>query len=345
MISHTGKAWGFLLCVLFVSSFAHAQLLTGLERPLNLTMTPTYPVAGDAIHFSVQSYGVDLDRSSIVWYADGKEIARGNGLREAEATAGALGSATKITVVAEEPNGLIGSAEAVIRPTEVDLLWHADSYAPPYFRGRVFAGAGSTIRAQAIVRFVNADKTVVAENNIVYQWYVDSTQIATGRGRSSVSLPAPTIFGNATLTVIATSVDGIYRGQASTRIASTDPVLELYENHPLFGILYHRALVGSATTLEREQKVTAIPYFAHISDLNDSDLVYAWNAEGLALQADTEHPETLTVTTSGYAGPVDISLSLTSMQNWFLKAEGSWELIFAEGTTIFDRLNPFAPNP
>ncbi len=80
MASHIGKAWGILVvCALVVPLFSYAQMsLTGLERPLDLKMSPEYPAPGEKVTFTVSSYGVDLDRSAIVWYADGKEIARGN---------------------------------------------------------------------------------------------------------------------------------------------------------------------------------------------------------------------------------------------------------------------------
>jgi hypothetical protein len=345
MISHTGKAWGVLLGLLIMPIFAHAQLLTGFERPLNLTTRPEYPKAGDSVTLSVQSYGIDLDRSVVIWYADGKEIARGNSMNETIVAAGKLGSATEITVIAEEESGLIGSASATIRPAEVDLLWESDSYVPPYYRGRNFAGAESVIRAQAVVRFVTPDGVELPESSIVYAWNRGSTRIATGRGRSSVTFPGPALFGGETLTVTAESIDGRFHGKASARIDSVEPTLELYENHPLFGVLYHRALTGSAVTLEREQKVSGIPYFAHMKSLNDEDLVYEWTVAGLKLRPDPEEPQTLTVASKGYAGPVAIRLVLTSTKNWFLKAEAAWELVFSESGSIFGGADPFAPQP
>jgi hypothetical protein len=185
---------------------------------------------------------------------------------------------------------------------------------------------------------------MVPENSIIYSWNKGSTRIASGRGRSSVSFSGPAFFGNETLSVTAESLDGIYYGRASVQIAGAESTLELYENHPLFGVLYHRALVGSVSTLEREQKVTAVPYFAHITTPNDEDLVYEWTVGSLKLRPDPDHPDTLTVTSNGYSGPARIELSLTSAKNWFLKATGSWELVFSESGSFFNGDDPFVPN-
>jgi len=341
MASHMGKAWGILLCALVVPLFSYAQVsLTGLERPLDLAMVPEYPAPGDTVTFTVSSYGVDLNRSMIVWYADGREIARGSALTSTNVTAGKAGTATEIVVVAQEEDGLIGSAEASVRPTEVDLLWESDSYRPPYFRGRTLSGTNATIRAQAIVRFVRPDGSAIPEEGIIYSWYKGTARIASGRGKSSVKMSGPSLFGNDTLSVMAESADGAYRGRASVRINGVDPTLELYENHPLFGVLYHRALTGNATTLETELKVTAVPYFAHIAAPHEASLVYEWALDSTALEADPEHPETFTITTNNYTGPVTVGLSLTSLKDLFLKATGTWEIVFGESGSFFGN-DPF----
>ena len=323
------RTWGILACMLLIPLFLYAQEdETGLERPIALSAVPEYPAPGDIVALKAQSFAIDLDRSRVIWYADGKEIARGDGVVEVTVTVGKLGSATRIAVTAEEIGGLVGNGEATLRPTEVDLIWQSNSYAPPYFRGRTFAGPGATIQAQALVRFARADGSQISESSVVYTWYKGSQRIASGRGRSTITTSGPTLFANETLSVVAESADGLYRGRAFAQLSSVDPFLQLHENHPLFGVLYHRALIGSAATLEKEQTVTAVPYFANTQAPNDASLLYAWSLEGKSLLPDPEHPETFTITSENYSGPVDIGLSLTSESDWLLSAKGAWQLVF-----------------
>ena len=155
-------------------------------------------------------------------------------------------------------------------------------------------------------------------------------------------MSGPSLFGSETLSVMAESADGTYRGRASVRIAGVDPTLELYENHPLFGVLYHRALTGNATTLETELKVTAVPYFAGVSAPHDASLAYEWSLNSTVLTPHPEHPETFTITTQDYTGPVTVGLSLTSFTDLFLKAEGTWEIVFGASGSLFGN-DPFAP--
>lgn len=331
--------------VFLIAPMTHAQIsLTGLERPLDLTISPEYPAGGETADLSIKSYGIDLDRSIVTWYADGKQIAKGDGLVQTSVKAGALGSRMNVTVVAVSADGITGSAQAVIRPTEVDLLWNADSYVPPFFKGRALPGTSSTIHAQALVRFKRADGSFVSEKDIVYVWYKGSTQIASGRGKSAIAFAGPALFGTATVSVVATSADNAYKGRAEARILSVDPSVELYENHPLFGVLYHRALVGSVATLENEQKVTAVPYFAHVHSPAENGLSYEWSVNGRDLPADPAHPDTITIAANGYTGPAKIQLTLTSAEDFLLRAIGSWELVFSESGTIFGA-NPFGTSP
>lgn len=327
-----------LLGLIFMPIVAHAQLLTGLERNLDLALAPEYPGAGETVSLKVGGFSLDLDRSTITWYANGTQIAKGDGLRTASVQAGALGTETVIEVVAEG-DGIVGSARARIRPAEVDLLWQPDSYVPPFFKGHASAGTNARIRTQAIARFKLPSGAHMADKDIIYSWYKNDSLIGSGRGLTSVTLAGPSLFGTDTVAVVAESLDRTYRGRASARINGVDPSVELYENHPLFGILYHRALIGSVATLENEQKVTAVPYFAHIARSNDASLSYGWKVNGEEIPADPDRPDTLTITSSGYVGPAGITLSLTSATDWFLRATGSWEIVFSEAASIFS--DPF----
>ena len=343
MITARMFAGSLLLVVVFLSTpFADAQLtLTGLERPLSLSISPQYPAAGDTIRLSLQSYALDLDRSSVVWYANGKEIAKGNGMVSTSVTAGTLGSEIVLDVVAEEESGLVGSAHAEIRPTEVDLLWETDSYVPPFYKGRALAGTSANIRAQAIARFKKTNGTMVPDTDIIFSWYKGATRFASGRGKSMVSFIGPTLFSEDRISVVAESADTTLKGSAQARIVAVDPSAELYENHPLFGVLYHRALVGSVATLENEQKVTAVPYFAHVLSPRDPGLSYEWHVNNSVIAPNPESPDDLIITANGYIGPATIGLSLTSATDWFLRAIGNWTIEFGGNTNGIFGNNPF----
>ncbi len=328
----------FLAC----TSVAYAQFsLTGLERQLTLTLAPTYPEPEQLVQLSIQTYALDLDRSTIVWYANDAEIARGVGETKASVQAGKAGEELHILVIARDEEGITASAEAFIRPAEVDLLWEALSYVPPFYAGRALPGANSPIRAHALARFYTPNGTLIPDSDIIYTWYRGDAVALKGRGKSSAVLQGPALFNTETIRVVVESADKSFSGEAGTRIFSTDPFVLLYENHPLFGPLYHRALQGSVNTLEVEQTITAAPYFANILTPQDASLSYNWSVNGSLITPDPKEPHTLTITAQDYSGPADIELNLSSLSDVLLQAAAEVQLVFGGSASLFDNLNPF----
>ena len=322
-----------ILLVVLVPIFAHAQIAVLFNRPINLTVVPEHPAPGETVRLSLTSGAMDLDRSQITWEANGTSFAEGIGLKEARITAGETGSVTNISVRAEAENGDTGLAEARISPSEMELLWSTDSYAPPFFKGRKLAGADTRMSAYALTHFTR-NGVRVPEADIIYSWYRNGVFIAevSGRGKSRAVLRGPT-RGTDLIRVDAEAADRTESAEASARVSAYDSKLILYENHPLFGILFHRAIVGDVNTIERELNLTAVPYFARTHD--PSTLSYEWTVNDMAIESHPEEPETLTVTAKEYTGPADIGLSAMNSMDVLMRSVGSWRIIFGGSSGIF----------
>jgi hypothetical protein len=247
--------------------------------------------------------------------------------------AGGLGSETVIEVYVETPDGNVGSARATFRPTELDLVWESDSYTPPFYRGRALPSAGSTLALQAFARFKRADG-FVAPADITYTWRADGTLLSSlsGRGRSSVRIPGPSLYGSKKISVSATA-EG-FASSASVVISSVEPVLRLYIDHPLLGAMFHQALGTNARTTDAETTLVASPLYAPARNLADQNLVYAWRVNGTAIEPDPAEPEYITLSASEGAQSATVELSLTHRTNWYLESTGEWNITLgsARGT-------------
>ncbi len=323
----------FVACTLGITAAIplpiFAQLTLQPQKPITLEVQPEQPAPGDAYSLSLTSYSIDLDRSTIIWRINGEVVAEGDGLKQISSKAGALGSTQRISVSVVSDDGSEGSVSALIRPVEIDLLWNSDSYVPPLYRGKPLAGNSSSVHVYALTRFPLGNG-LLPERDIIYTWSRNSTVLSelSGRGKSRIHITGPAMRDTDVISVTAESVDREWLGRASTRIAAHDTELSLHEHHPLFGILFHRALEGEVHTTESEQKVTAIPYFANVASSQDASLEYAWSVNGIAATAPTESPDTLLITTENYTGPAIISLNLTDIHDFFLHATRSWTLVF-----------------
>jgi hypothetical protein len=120
-------------------------------------------------------------------------------------------------------------------------------------------------------------------------------------------------------------------GEAHTLISSVEPVIRLYQDHPLFGMEYWNALGANATIDESQMTFAAIPYFAPVASADDAQLLFAWRINGKDIEADGAAPNKVTLSAPGSATSAQVALELTHQSNLFLDARGSWNIFFAAG--------------
>jgi hypothetical protein len=282
------------LIVLLLATPAIAQQfdLSAFGGTLAIALSPQYPQPGQAVHLTVSGGSLDLQNSAIVWRTDGKVVAQGTGVTSADMVAGALGSEANIDVSVDTPDGTIASAQAIVAPTELDVLVGSDSYAPPFYLGRTLPSAGTNLILQAVAHFKRADGSVIPDSSITYTWKRNDEVIASasGRGKAVAVISAPHLFTSDTITVDAVSSDQSRGGETSVLVPSEAPVLDLYEDHPLYGILFHRALSGSAFIPESEMTFAAVPYFAEGSSPSDRSLAYDWRVNSAKIDRAFRRP-------------------------------------------------------
>jgi hypothetical protein len=209
------------------------------------------------------------------------------------------------------------------------LLVDSDSYVPPFYRGRALPSAGTTIRLQAIPYFKNANGSLVPASNIVFTWKQDDRVVGTvsGLGRSSVVLPAALLYGTTDIEVDAHSADDTSFGTATVNLPSVVPPLTLYQDNPLLGITYYRAIGDSTAINDTEMTFAVVPYFAQAQSPNDPQLSYAWTVNGSSISPDPTDPSEITLNAKDSAGTAAIGLSLSQSNNIFMSSTNSWNII------------------
>ncbi|MDO8552487.1 MAG: hypothetical protein Q7S01_03060 [bacterium] len=327
----------YVICLtvfLFSPTTIHAQFNSPSELgKIFISLTPGNPAPGENVQLSATSPLIDLARSDIIWYADKKVIAEGRGQIHAGVTAGPAGSETDIVVIAQSENAS-ATGEAFLRPAEVGLMWESDSYTQPFYRGRALPSAGTKLRVQALARLVLPDGSSVPENEITYTWKRNGSVVGSvsGIGKSFAIFPSPSLFGTDIIEVEAASADGTRVGHASARIPSVEPVLALYEDHPLFGIMYGKALDKQISAKDQEMTFAAVPYFAQARSPDDEQFIYKWRVNGRDITADYARPSEITINSTDSSGEALLALTITRERNWNMKASGAWNILFPSGS-------------
>ncbi|MCR4325714.1 MAG: hypothetical protein NUV59_02810 [Patescibacteria group bacterium] len=318
-----------LLVALASANIAHAQFTSARAAPfLVISMTPVHPEPNDLVRLTVHSPLLDISNNNIVWNAGGKVIAQGIGTDSADITAGALGSRTDVTVQATALDGSALSATVQVVPTKIDLLFDSDSYVPPFYRGRALPSTGTSIFLEARPHFLRPDGSSLTDADIAYTWRRNGQVLASvsGRGKSRVAIPSPVLYSTDEISVEAISDDESFSGKASETIAAADPFVYLYEDSPLYGVLYNNALGASAQINESETTLSAIPYFASVRSPADPLFRYAWRVNGTPVNADSTAPNELTLSGDPQNYEARIELALTHARNLFLDAHGEWNI-------------------
>lgn len=312
---------------------------------LGITVSPQTPGPDSIVSLSLASSALDLADSSITWYQNGRVIDQGTGVTTTTLTTGSLGSHLSISVSVTASDGTLTQAQATIFPTEVDLLFDGNTYVPPFYDGRALPSAGTTIRAQAEVFFKRSDGTLVPPSQIRYTWKEGGVVVGTasGTGKSSALLPAPPLYGNTDLEVDASSLDGTFSGSAVTTIPAAPVQIILYQDHPLFGIVYNSAISANASMSQSQVTFAAVPYFAQVRSPNDANLTYTWSVNGSNVAASAQDPSEITVNSQNSSGRATLAVGITHATNIFLSAQGSWSIAFGSAGNIGS--TPQAGNP
>jgi hypothetical protein len=248
---------------------------------------PKTPGPDQLVTVSIQSYAVDLDSANLTWYVNKEVVASGIGEKSIQTMTKKLGETTTINVVVLAANGTRFDKQLLLRPIEVDLLWEADTFVPPFYKGKALPTYKSIVKVSAIPRF-NAFSSNPSQYS--YAWTANQIQgLGQGLGKQSVLVPmkysGSSVPVEVTVTDLAvgasstTTLTTSGSGSAVERITAVNPFILFYEDAPLLGIRFDRALSGAVTTNGINFTLRAAPYFFSNDDITNTSLIYTWQQD------------------------------------------------------------------
>lgn len=327
--------------LIFLPAIAYAQYtVPGFDGSVRMTMNPLHPRPGETVTIALESSLIDLVRSVVAWEVDGRP--RASSGTSLSIVAPALGSRVSVRAIVTTPENSLVEASLVITPTELDLLYESDSYTPPFYRGRALPSAGSTLRLQAIPRFKKPNGSLIPTNEIIFTWRKNGQVLGSisGRGKATATIPSPLLFSTDTIAIEAATRDDAYSGSARVSVSAADPVIRLYEDHPLYGLRLNHAFSTSTDTTARELTLAAIPFFASVNSPLDPALSYEWGVNGTVVETNEGTRNALTIG-GAEGGEARVSLNLTHATNIFFGAEARWVFVFSRASEVTSPFNPF----
>lgn len=328
------KKFGVLCLLLLMPVLIHAQTAdpSQITDEVDFTVTPQVPGPHENAYITIEAYGIDLSTAHITWSLNGSILKSGQGITNLSITTGDIGSHSLVTASIDTGSGaIIRSLDLV--PGSVDLLWQGGTYAPPFYKGRTSWTHEGRMTLVAIPHIIQGGKDL-DPSTLSYRWTQDGTVIgaSSGTGKNSFTLSDSVLSLVRSITVdVMTDRDTIV-GTASANLAATDPQVLVYENSPLYGLLFNRETGNGLTLTDKEVTFSAIPYFYSGSSKHVPALSYTWTTNG----ADPQTGDHITYRApDSTAGNSNVAITVTNTNTILQSAQKAFLVQFGDqGTSL-----------
>lgn len=268
-----------IIIILFGFSFVFAQIglpSLGLES-FSLNISPDIPFPGDEIIASLASNSFDLDRSKITWVHNGKVVLEGTGKKQYQFKAGSLGKEEVIKAIVIAPSGKNLEQTRSFVLADIDLLWEARTSRPVFYPGKALPTLRSRVKVVAEPHFIS-DGERFSPKNLVYKWFLGDElfQEQSGFGRQSFEFKIPIIaFEGQKVKLEVSSSKETLKAVKTIFIPASEPKVLIYEEHPLQGPKFNRALANFKTASPNQIDFRAGNYY-----FSSPYVVYDWSVNG-----------------------------------------------------------------
>ncbi len=252
-----------------------------LKEQLSIDISPETPAPNEDITITIDAFGTDLNRARFTWLVNGTRRLAGIGERVFVYKMGGVGTQNDIRVEIEPISGPTIIRNFSFTPGEVDILWEAKTYTPPFYKGKALFTPEADVLVVALPNLVSSS-IKLNPKNAVYNWRFNYRADAAKSGYSKNTysfsgsiIKKTNVFEVETYDPQNTSV----RGKGKISINEQTPDINLYFNHPLLGILFNQTMSNlSLNSSFPEISVTAFPYHQSVSNRFQSS--YLWSLNG-----------------------------------------------------------------
>lgn len=305
-----------ILTFVFFGLFSMARAeFSLLDIKTNIIVSPKNPSSNQNISLTLSS-PVSLNDAEITWSLDNKIVLKGVGEKILRFKTGPVGSNNKIGVVIKTQDGNIIYKDIEIRPADVDMLWEAYTYTPPFYKGKALDSTNSIIKIVAIPHLVNSDGAKISPQNLIYEWKIkdEVREDLSGLGKNTYTFQTDIIPTKETIEVGVKSVDGLSSASGQITLTSSNPKIVVFENNPLLGILFN-SVIKNKPLPSNETMLSAFPFF--FSTKKSSGVDYTWRINEKIIDSKDSSVVFVKPTESGSS---KISVQVKGIQSPFQKS-------------------------
>lgn len=286
-------------------------------------ITPKNPGSLTDVTLKISSYDIDIKSSSIKWYLNNKIEKEGVGINSFSFRTGNEGKNNSIRVVAEN-NGKVIERTITINPASVDILFQADTYIPPSYKGKALPSPQSGVEIFATTNFITEKGIRIEGKDLVYEWTVNGKTVNNGKVPSKIKIIAPTLLYKNIVHVKVSTKDGSISAEKAINLASETTQLLFYQENSIEGTNYSKALDGLVKTNTKEIGLRVEPYFFSLPSSAEPELEFYWKLNDKNIYPSENSPKIMTLRNEATTTVESIlSLNIRNIKHVFQEAWGS----------------------
>lgn len=315
-----------------LEALKEAAQSAGIEQYITLSSNPKYPKAYETVTVSIEGFSNEVGAAEIEWRINGARASQGKGQKNFSFKTGTLGSVFNIEAVIDTGSGAHIEKSVTFSASDVDLLWEANSYVPPFYKGKALYPLQGTVVITALPSvFENGSK--VSTKNLLYTWKKDGLILGSlsGYGKNTLAIEG-TFIGSSVSVSVEVSSSGGAKAAGAMSVKPQLPEVLLYEESPLYGVRLESALKSAFTMKEKETTILSIPYFFNLSEIGAGALVRTWALNGKTIEG-REKEEAVTFRQPEEAGSSQVSVTIDNPSKVLQSAQGTMTLRFNKTNT------------
>lgn len=269
---------------LLVSLFGLSGLITpasvfaASSDLISVKTSPSTPGPNQNVTISIESFAISINSAHIVWYVNKEPRKEGIAEKSFTFQLGDFGDVSTVDIIIRTPDGIEAKKQLILAPAEIDILWEAQTYTPPFYKGKALPSYKSLLKVSAIPRYNSPSSNPLQFH---YKWtYNRIDNVGEGLAKNSVVVPIGWADSAVPIVVDIKLPSALWSGQTSSNIKGAEAKVVFYESAPLLGVQFNQALQGSVTATGNEFTIRAVPYFFSIDNLLNNELVYTWKIGG-----------------------------------------------------------------
>jgi hypothetical protein len=209
-----------------------------------------------------------------------------------------------------------------ISPASVDILWEApNSYTPAFYQGKALYPHEGELTFVALPN-LERNRSNIDPKTLVYKWTLNGRVFAdkSGYGKNTFSYKSDALDKPVTIKVEASSVNDNIVGEGTITVSSSDSKVYLYENNPLLGVLFNRAVQNPLNIEGSEINLIAYPYYFSSFSLS-SNISYNWTINSTPLNLPPSQNSVIFRRPADAKGQSSVSVQAKSFASFLQTAE------------------------